>query len=343
MTTDKKRIQGYISDECFNALLEFQKINDCSQSKALELLIKQSLIDGNINQKNIVSQSELPVSYQSIESPKSRAPSPSGDLDTIINQDVLMISVNKLDEKIKKLENRFDEFINGKNEINGKIEKRFSAIETQLNHQSNSLIDENKKDDTAPPVISKFYPNQKIFKPYHVEQFKVVYDLLTGFNIKFLSTKNSDVIQQWIVADQDGNKAGLFLNGASHWSLGKVKFGDGDLKGFFENCNVNDNYLDDLLANNLIDLDEIAETADQDDNDSSDRSAVAEMDSPAPLPFKEAIEIIKKLHQKGYNPTEIARELSGNYLTSRGKIQWKNSQVSRVLSDLGLSSNIKQK
>jgi len=155
--------------------------------------------------------------------------------------------------------------------LNDEFRQRLEIIEQALNLNQVTVetvkktVDKVKEEKPVKkaqkqPQIKKFYPNQKIFKPYHIEQFKAVYELLTGFGITFLSTKKTDAIQQWVIKDEYGNKAGLFLNSASHWSLGKVNFGDGDLKGFFEDCNCNDYYLDELLQNNLIDLDEIAES-----------------------------------------------------------------------------------
>jgi hypothetical protein len=77
MTTNKNRIQGYINNDCFEALSNFQKLNNCSQSKAIELLIRKSLIDNSLNQTNVnndslteVSYSDVPVSYCINETPK---------------------------------------------------------------------------------------------------------------------------------------------------------------------------------------------------------------------------------------------------------------------------------
>lgn len=48
MATDKNRINAYVDDQAFKAFLEYCQEWNCSQSKGIELLIKQFLITNNL-------------------------------------------------------------------------------------------------------------------------------------------------------------------------------------------------------------------------------------------------------------------------------------------------------
>lgn len=122
------RIPDHLLREIENfGLTNFPKNESFDMTKSLLFLIQRGLQN------------------EGIESPKSPAPSPSVGFDGDTNQNDL---INTLQKKVTELENRFDEFVNGKNEINGKIEKRLLKLESQSNQEFKSL--DNINDSPAP-------------------------------------------------------------------------------------------------------------------------------------------------------------------------------------------------
>lgn len=144
------RIPDHLLREIENfGLTNFPKNESFDMTKSLLFLIQRGL------------QSE------GIESPKSLSPSPSGDLDIDSNFKIHVLNdienlkglINdyqkQLKDNIDNLESQIDEFKESQIAINDRLYSKIENLETQSNQDVKPLIDENKQDDTPPPVTNE--------------------------------------------------------------------------------------------------------------------------------------------------------------------------------------------